>query len=171
MGIKFTIDMQECCQMAGLPYEHTYSYEDTEDDGTNYLEIRRVGDIFTIDCYFRGGWRTDAYALARLFEELRDDIKKIAQATRTCTEMKRKKGDCTFVCTQKETVYVCDNFIVTMRREVSLPGDKIGFLTTVEDTTTHARSEHMLAEMNSNAAATAIKLHLAEVAEIAEEKA
>lgn len=156
--------------MAGLPYEHTYSYEDTEDDGTNYLEIRRVGDIFTIDFYFRGGWRTDAYALARLFEELRDDIKKIAQATRTCTEMKRKKGDCTFVCTQKETVYACDNFIVTMRREVSLPGDQIRFLTTVENTKTHDRSEHVLAEISADAAAAAIKLHLAEAAELGEEQ-
>lgn len=160
--------------MAGVPYMQTYEYttsDDEDDYEADYVAIDRVGDSFSINCVFRYGWISDAAPLVRLFERLREDLNQIKVATRKWTEMKRKNGECTFVCEHKETVFECDNFIVTMSREWAPGTNKMIAKATVENTKTHDRSEHVLAEISADAAAAAIKLHLAEVAEIAEEKA
>lgn len=155
--------------MAGVPYTQTYEYspsDDEDDYDADYIGINRVGDSFSITCTFRDGWITDGAPLVRIFERLREDLNKITVATRKWTEMKRKNGECTFVCEHKETVFECDNFIVTMSREWAPGTNKIIVKATVENTETHTRSEHVLAEISADAAAAAIKLHLAEVAEV-----
>ena len=160
--------------MAGVPYTQTYEYspsDDEDDYEADYVAIDRVGDSFSINCVFRYGWISDAAPLVRLFERLREDLNKITVATRKWTEMKRKNGEYTFVCEHKGTIFECDNFIVTMEHVWAPGASKKIVKATVENTKTHDRSEHVLAEISADAAAAAIKLHLAEVAEIAEEKA
>lgn len=174
MGTEVTIDLKECCQMAGVPYTQTYEYSPSDDENdydADYIGIDRVGDSFSITSTFRDGWVTDGAPLVRIFERLREDLNKITVATRKWTEMKRKNGDCNFLCTVKESVFECNNFIVTMEHVWAPGASKKIVKATVENTKTHDRSEHVLAEISADAAAAAIKLHLAEAAEIAEEKA
>lgn len=164
MTIRVTITAKEACQMAGIPYVQTYKFE--SDTGDDYFEIHRTGEVFSIECFFQSGWTPEARELEGLFKRLREDFDKMKKAYRKIMDMKIKVGDGFYECHQTATVFNCDNFVVTIRKQGYDRDDKPVFLATVENTETKDQSIHPVAEMSAEAASAAIKLHLAKMSEL-----
>lgn len=172
MAIRVTVNAEEVCQLAGIPYDQTYKYEGDEGDDANYFEIHRTGEYFSIECFFQSGWRPEAFELRELFKQLCEDYDLMNDAYRKIVDKKIKAGDGFYTCHQAATVFECDNFVVTIRKQgYPTHDDKPVYLATVENTENKDQSIHPVSEMSAAAASAAIKLHLARAAEIAEEKA
>lgn len=162
MSASVTIDLEECCRMAGIPYRQTYDYsKDDEDEDSEYVAIHRTGDMFRIDSNFSDAWwYLDASIIARLFQQLKDDMDKLTQAERVFADMKRKCGDVDFKCHQRGASYRCNEYIVRLER-TERTNDVIAI---VENTKTKSKTEHKLGkELNEDVASSAIKLHIAKI--------
>ena len=165
MGTKISIDIKECCRLAGIPFCQSYAYEKDEDDEASpFLYIHRQGDSFYIDTNFHDGWHDDTAPLADLFARLRDDMEKLFRATRTWSEMKQKAGECDFSCDQSEATFNCNEYVVKMVKRWNRSRRQMIVTASVENTKTNVKTEHELSdELTAESASTAIRLHIANI--------
>lgn len=152
--------------MAGIPYRQTYEYVQNNDDpdDSDYLAIHRTADTFRVESKFNNGWHPDIEPLLDRFTRLRDDLTKLVKAEREWIKLNKERGNCDFSCDQSGATFVCNEYLVKMKKHWNTDRKRMDVTACVENTKTHAKTVHELGcEMTAVDASAAIKLHIAQL--------